>query len=43
MSQGFKTRIWGNLEDSHLSRARFSFGYKFSHRELLSTDHLESS
>ena len=23
ISQGLKTRIWGNLEDSHLSRARF--------------------
>ena len=31
ISQGFKNKIWGNLENSRDQELDFSFAYKFSH------------
>ena len=31
ISQGFKTKLWGKLENSRCHELDFSFDYKFSH------------
>ena len=41
ISQGFKTKIWGNLENSRDRSSILVLPGNFRIRELLSTSHLE--